>query len=289
MTTTNHRLYRGRRQSMAAPGLVLVSVADDMPGARRKLLDPRMAGTSGHHGQCGCMLDWGVSNHGTAQLGVAILADHFEQNACDLPRAQKIIGCKKEPSLKDAAVKLGPQFATDVLAPIPQSVRQWSLTTGQIGEYLAHLEGERDAPPGALFCSLEPGEGRRVVPYAERHDLYVTKQESGDEAVQAVAQFIEAVRQGKLLPLPGLVASKVLAAFVGQIRQALMKGARLAPVLGAQVGPVVVQLHLFEPAERRKLDLMCGESRVRSALKTAEETFGLEALRKVFGDWEITG
>lgn len=257
---------------MAHPGLVLVSVADDLVGATRKLLDPRLPATAARHRpNCTCGFEWGTTGPSTSQLGAAILADHFEHNPCDLPAAKKIMKCPNDPGFMDAAMVIGPKFATDVLATIP-SASEWSVTTSMICEYLSFLSGSAAAKPAPFLGSLEPGYG---------HDV----PHEADPDATSLAIFVQAVRAGNVVPLPAVVAEKLISTFIDCIRDAIRSKRTLAPILGAQVGPVEVQLHLFAQPERVLLERMLGPSRVRAALKTAEESFGTDTLRGVFGEW----
>ncbi len=283
-TDIKSRMYRGRRQALTAPGLVLVSVCNDVEGARRKLLEPRLPATAARHRpNCACGFDWGIPSPTTVQLGVAILADHFEHHECDLPRAKALLNCPNDPSPLDAARMMAPRFAESVLVPIPAQVRQWTLTTAMIREYLSHLEGASSAAFSPVFDTFEPGEGHRIVQSRQ----FSTEPNEPDTMVQELAAFVVAVREGRMAPLPEIIASKILEAFVTSIGDALKKRTQLVPVLGAQVGPVLVQLHLFERDERVLLERMCGPERVRAALKTAEEAYGVDSLRRVFGQWQI--
>lgn len=273
MTSAN-RLYRGRRQSLAAPGLVVVSVVPNIVGGRRKLLDPRLPATAErHHSMCSCGLDWGARSPGATLLGIAILADHFEHSTCDLPVAKQIMQCPNDPSPMDAATSLGPRLAQDVLAEIPSSF-EWSITTAILCQYLSFLTGNSRKPVAAL-ASIDPG----------TETMNVATVTQSDPDVTAIAAFIHAAKDGKITPLPTIVAEQIVTTFTDCVRRAVVDKQHLAPIIGAQIGPVVVKLGLFAEGERVQLERMLGPAKVRAMLTTMQDLFGVPALRDVFGEW----
>lgn len=268
---------------MAAPRLVIVSVCNDAKGARRRLLDARLPETAERHQPgCGCGFDWGMASSNTTQLALAILADHFEHNPCDLPRAKDLASCAVVPNATEAAKLLCLDFAARVIAPIPAPALCWSMTTMNVREYLDHAAGVRANPPSPLFCSIEPGEGARSA----RAETILRELRGGDENTHAaMSKFVEAMQGGRLQPLPTMAAEAILSAFVESIGHAVRHGQNLAPYLSAQVGPVQFAFELLTSEGFAKIERVFGASRARAAFITAQETFGIKALRQVFGGW----
>ncbi len=279
------RLYRGRRQSWAAPGLVLVSVCDDVPDASRRLLDPRFDVKSESPGG----FEWGYPGNGAAQLSLAIMLDHFEHNPHDIARvhdARTSLGKGTISITKptEAALAIYQDFGARVIATIPGTVSVWSLTTGHVRLFFEHAEGRRQWPPCATHESLSPGSGDRskegLCMPTWAHEVSF-----GDETDRAVAIFIEKARTGTLTALPKEVGERILTAFIQEIRKAAHAAQRLVPFIGAQIGPIRVVYNLLDADDRQQMMRVFGSAVVQAAIASAEELIGIDVLRQVFGSW----
>lgn len=282
------RIYRGRRTSRSMPGLVLVSVADDIAGARRCILDPRFdVRTESPNG-----FEWGYPGRGAGQLALAVLCDHFEANPHDIQRAQKLVGnVEKTLSPTEASVVLCQRFAEDVIAGIPAPVATWSLTTGQIRDFLAHVEGDRETAPCAVHEDVEPGRGSSIGrTELHRKVLNADIAAGADEATRAklrqeINAFVASVSAGKTAALPEPVSIAILSNFVSQARDAARAERSIAPYVNAEVGRIHLSFNILDPRDRVRMAVVFGKGAVRAAFLSAEELLGVDVLRRVFGAW----
>lgn len=270
-----NRLYRARRMSTIAMGMVIVSVCNDIVGARRRLLEPVFG-----QGSDNCMrFEWGVEGHSTALLALAILRDHFDANAEECARVEGAT------SALDAAVKMHKLFADKVIAMIPHSQQEWSMTTSALVEFMDYAAGQSDKIPGPIVVPVEPGHGARNgfssrIVIANASARIPNLNETDEQEVNA---FIERLRHGRIGQMPERIARAILETFVDEIRKAFTNARQVLPRLSVRIGAITMDFDIV--SDRSRINEIFGASIVRSAFITAEELLGVETLSAIFGTW----